>query len=433
MKMKGLRWWVVGLVAVAAVINYIDRQTLNVLWPTIGADLYPDKTVDERNQIFANITTIFILAYAFGQAIFGKIFDWLGTRIGFALSIGFWSLATVLHMFARGFWSFAILRVILGVSEAGNWPGAAKSNGEWFPAKQRALAQGIFNAGASLGGLISIPVIGFLAVAMEWQVIFVVVGIIGFLWLIPWMILVKAPPESHPWITEEEREYILSGRIVGSSEETIEDVDPYNPTTFELLTRKQSWGVIIASATIDPIWWMFIVWIPIYLSTSFGMDIGDIARFGWVPFMGAMIGALFGGFLSQELAKKGWSINAVRKFVITGGALIMLICLLALAKPASAFAAVLIMAGVLFGFQIAISSVQTLPADLYGGATVGTLAGFSGMAAKFTAAAMTYIIPAITLGGNFAPAFIMGAGLVITAMLSIWILCPKIEQLKPKS
>lgn len=432
MTMKGLRWWVVGLVALAAVINYIDRQTLAVLWPTISEELYPEKTVDERTAIYGAISTIFILAYAFGQAIFGKIFDWLGTRIGFALSIGFWSLATVLHAFARGIVSFSILRVILGVAEAGNWPGAAKGNAEWFPAKQRALAQGIFNAGASLGGLISIPVVGYLGLVLSWQAVFIIVGLVGFLWLVPWMVLVKAPPEKHPWITAEEREYILSGRL-GNKEagEPVEEVEAYNPTTSELLGRKQSWGVIIASAAIDPIWWLFIVWIPIYLSQSFGMDLGEIAKFGWVPFVGAIVGALFGGFVSQALMKK-WTVNAVRKFVITMGGVIMLICLLSLSSPGSPMAAVLIMAGVLFGFQIAISSVQTLPADMFGGQTVGTLAGLAGMAAKFAAAGVTYLIPAITKGGNFAPAFIFGAGLAITAIAAIWILCPKIEQLKPK-
>lgn len=434
MKMKGLRWWVVGLVALAAVINYIDRQTLSVLWPTISEELYPDKTLDERNVIYGTISTVFILAYAFGQAIFGKIFDWLGTRIGFALSIGFWSLATMLHAFAKGIVSFSIFRVILGVAEAGNWPGAAKANAEWFPAKQRALAQGIFNAGASLGGLVSIPVVGFLALVMSWQAIFIVVGLIGFLWLVPWWILVKSPPEKHPWITEEEREYILTGMSVKTdASEDSTDSEAYNPGTGELLTRKQSWGVIIASAAIDPIWWLFIVWIPIYLSQTFGMDVKGIAIFGWVPYLGAIVGALFGGLLSQSLMKKDWSVNAVRKLVITFGCVIMLISLLSLSNPGTPLAAVLIMAGVLFGFQIAISSVQTLPADLYGGKTVGTLAGFAGMAAKFAAAGVTIIIPIITAGGNFTPAFILGAGMAITAMAAVWFLIPKVEPLKKKA
>ena len=127
MKIKGLRWWVIALIALATVINYIDRQSLSVLWPEIAPELFPDKSVDERKEIYAWISVIFVFSYAFGQAIFGKIFDWVGTRIGFALSIGIWSIATALHAFAKGFASFAVFRSILGVAEAGNWPGATKS------------------------------------------------------------------------------------------------------------------------------------------------------------------------------------------------------------------------------------------------------------------------------------------------------------------
>ena len=144
MKVKGLRWWVITLIALATIINYIDRQALSVLWPSIVEDLFPDESAFERKQIYANISIVFVFAYAFGQAIFGKIFDWIGTRLGFVLAIAVWSLATAAHAFAQGMMSFAIFRAILGVSEAGNWPGAAKANAEWFPTKERALAQGIF-------------------------------------------------------------------------------------------------------------------------------------------------------------------------------------------------------------------------------------------------------------------------------------------------
>ena len=253
MKMKNLRWWVVSLVALATVINYIDRSALSVLWPDIVQDLFPEKSDLERKQIYANISIVFILSYAFGQAIFGKIFDWVGTRLGFVLSIGVWSLATAAHAFAQGVLSFSIFRAILGVAEAGNWPGAAKSNADWFPSKERALAQGIFNSGAAIGGIIAIPLIAYLTVFFNWQMVFVVVGLVGLLWLVPWIILVKAPPKSHPWITEDERAYILSGQRTVESDTTSEE-DEYNPTTKELLSRKQSWGVIIASAAIDPIW-----------------------------------------------------------------------------------------------------------------------------------------------------------------------------------
>jgi ACS family hexuronate transporter-like MFS transporter len=431
MRIRNLRWWVVALIALATIINYIDRQSLNVLWPAISADLYPNKTADERKEIFAFISAVFVFSYALGQAIFGKIFDWVGTRTGFILSIGIWSLATAAHAFARGIVSFSIFRAILGVAEAGNWPGATKGNAEWFPVRERALAQGIFNSGAAIGGIISIPLIAFLTVYLKWQAIFVLVGLIGLFWLIPWMILVKSPPKSHPWITDEERAYILTGqRAPDKSDAT--SIDDYTPSTSEMLKRKESWGVIIASAAIDPIWWLFVFWIPIYLFEVYGMDVKTIGLYGWVPYVGAMFGAWGGGLLAQNRIKAGWTVDRTRKVIITLGCLIMLPTLLAMSNPGGPTSAVLLMAVILFGFQMAIGNVQTLPSDLFGGASVGTLAGLSGMAAKLGAVTLTSLVPWLTSGGSYAPAFIIGAGLAVLAMTSIWILCPTIEPLKAK-
>lgn len=420
------------LIALATVINYIDRQSLGVLWPDIAADLYPDNTDDERKEIYGWISVIFIFSYAFGQAIFGKIFDWIGTRLGFALSIGVWSIATALHAVAQGVLSFGIFRSILGVAEAGNWPGAAKGNAEWFPTQERAFAQGLFNSGAAIGGIISIPLIAFLTVYFSWQSIFILVGLTGLLWLIPWMVLVKSPPKTHPWLTEEERQYILSGQQNQDLDEDGEYDEGYNPSTGELLARKESWGVIIASAAIDPIWWLFVVWIPIYLNEVYGMDVKTIGIYGWVPYVGAMVGAWFGGLLAQNRIKVGWSVDKTRKLVITLGCLIMLPTLLMMSNPGGPTTAVLLMAVILFGFQTAIGNVQTLPSDFYGKKTIGTLAGFAGMAAKLGAVGLTSLVPILTLGGNYTPVFIIGAGLALIALAAIWILCPKIEPLKPK-
>ncbi|MEM8528797.1 MAG: MFS transporter [Bacteroidota bacterium] len=431
MKIKGLRWWVIALIATATIINYIDRQSLGVLWPEIADDLYPDKTDDQRKEIYGLISTIFIFSYAFGQAIFGKIFDWIGTRLGFALSIGVWSIATALHAVANGLLSFGIFRSILGIAEAGNWPGAAKGNAEWFPTKERAFAQGLFNSGAAIGGIISIPLIAYLTIHFNWQVIFVLVGVTGLLWLIPWLVLVKAPPKSHPWLTEEEKEYILSGQKNQDIDNDGEYDEGYNPSTPEMLSRKQSWGVVIASAAIDPIWWLFVIWIPIYLNEVYGMDVKSIGLYGWVPYVGAMLGAWFGGLLAQNRIKAGWTVDKTRKLVITLGCVIMLPSLLALSNPGAPVNAVLIMAVVLFGFQTAIGNVQTLPSDLFGKKTVGTLAGFSGMAAKLGAVGLTSLIPILTAGGNYTPAFVVGAALAVITMASVWILCGKIEPLKP--
>ncbi len=432
MKLKNLRWWVIALIALATVINYIDRQSLSVLWPEIVEDLFPDESALERKQIYANISIIFVFSYAFGQAIFGKIFDWVGTRMGFVLAIGVWSIATALHAVAQGVISLSIFRSILGVAEAGNWPGAAKSNAEWFPTKERALAQGIFNSGAAIGGIISIPLIAYLTVFFSWKMIFIIVGLIGLLWLIPWVILVKAPPKTHPWLTDEEREYILTGQ---KPEETDDDSDEdeYDPTTAQVLSHKQSWGVIIASAAIDPIWWLFVFWIPIYLNEVYGMDVKSIGLYGWVPYVGAMFGAWFGGLLAQNRMKAGWNVNKTRKLTISLGCLIMLPALLAMANPGAPVIAVLIMAVILFGFQTAIGNVQTLPSDLFSGKTVGTLAGFSGMAAKLGAVGLTSLVPWLTADGNYSPAFVIGASLAIIAMLSVWILIPTVERLKTQA
>ena len=429
MKLQGLRWWVIALIALATVINYIDRSALSVLWPDIVEELFPDETALERKQIYANISIVFILSYAFGQAIFGKIFDWIGTRLGFVLSIGVWSLATAAHAFAQGALSFSIFRAILGVSEAGNWPGAAKSNADWFPTKERALAQGIFNSGAAIGGIIAIPLIAYLTVFFSWKMVFIVIGLVGLLRLIPWIILVKAPPKSHPWITDEEREYILTGQK-NVDNGVICDEDEYNPSTKELLSRKQSWGVIIASAAIDPIWWLFVFWIPIYLNEVYAMDVKSIGIYGWVPYVGAMFGAWFGGLLAQNRIKAGWNTDKTRKLTITLGCLIMLPALLAMASPGGPTTAVMIMAVILFGFQTAIGNVQTLPSDLFGKKAVGRLAGFSGMAAKLGALGLTALVPILTADGNYTPAFVIGASLAVIAMLAIWVLIPKVEPLK---
>ena len=428
MKIKHLRWWVIGLIALATVINYIDRQSLNVLWPQISAELYPDKTEDERKAIYAFISVIFVFAYAFGQVIFGRIFDRVGTRMGFVFAIGLWSVATAMHAFAKGLITFSLFRGVLGVAEAGNWPGAAKGNAEWFPSVERALAQGLFNSGAAIGGIVSIPLIAYLSIHLSWQSIFLLVGAVGLLWLVPWLLIVRAPPGSHPFITDEERNFILQGQADQPGDES--ETEVYTPSTAELLKRRESWGVIIASAAIDPIWWLFVFWIPIYLSEVYGMDVKTIGIYGWVPYVGAMFGAWFGGLLARNRISSGWSVDRSRKVTISLGCLIMLPSLLAMANPGSPVGAVLLMAVILFGFQTAIGNVQTLPSDLLGRGSVGSLAGLAGTAAKLAAAGLTALVPWLTAGGNYTPAFVIGAVLAVVAMASVWLLCPKIELLE---
>ena len=422
--MKGnLRWFIVGLVALATVINYIDRGALGFLWPEISEELGLTKTD------YAIIINVFTFAYAFGQTLFGKIFDWIGTRLGFVLSIVVWSAATMLHAFASSMTSFAIFRGLLGVAEAGNWPGATKANAEWFPIKERALAQGIFNSGAAIGGIISAPLIGIMFVFFgSWKTTFIAIGALGFLWLIPWLILYKSGPEDHPWLSPEERDYILTGQ---KNAETNTEAT-YAPNSAEILSRKESWGVILSSFFLDPIWWLFVGWLPLYLSETYGFGVVEIAKYAWVPYVGAMFGAWFGGLLAQNRISAGWTVNKTRKSIIGLGGLIMLISLLMTMKAATPLVAVLLMAAILFGFQTAVGNIQTLPSDFYSGKSVASLAGFAGTAAKLAVVGLNFLIPVITVN-SYAPAFAVGAALAICSVLSVWILCGNIQPLKPRA
>ena len=423
MKIKNLRWYIVTLVAIATVINYIDRGALGFLWPEISKDLGLSKAD------YAIILNVFTFAYAFGQTLFGRIFDWIGTRLGFILSIAVWSAATMLHAVAGGLASLAIFRGLLGVSEAGNWPGATKANAEWFPIKERALAQGVFNSGAAIGGIFSAPIVAYLFVFLEsWQATFITIGGLGFLWLVPWLIVYKSGPAKHPWLSEAEREYILTGQ---RNKETNE-VASYAPGAVEILSRKQSWGVIMASFFLDPIWWLFVFWLPLYLAETYGFGVAEIGQFAWIPYVGAMFGAWFGGLLAQNRISAGWTVNKVRKFVISLGGLIMLIALLMTMKASTPMIAVLLMAVILFGFQTAVGNIQTLPSDFYSGDSVGTLAGVAGTAAKLAVVGLNFLIPVITVN-SYAPAFAVGAALAILTVLSVWILCGKIQPISPRS
>lgn len=408
--MKGLRWLVMMLVAAATIINYIDRSALAVMWPGIADELGMDK------QDYANIVTVFLIGYAIGQTLFGKLFDALGTRVGFILSIVVWSISIGLHCVARSALSFGLFRVLLGVGEAGNWPGATKAAAEWFPVKERALAQGIFGAGASLGSIVAPPLVAVLYAYVGWKATFILIAVLGFIWIVPWLIIYKSGPSAHPWVTEEERNYILSGQV-----RAVEKQAEYVPSLGQLLRHRQSWGVIAARFFIDPIWWLFVAWLPLYLNERFGFDVKQIGLFAWVPFVGAAIGALTGGWLCGRLLARGWSVNRARKSVIGLGLALMLPSLLFTAVASTPLLAVLSIAVILFGFQAAITNIQTLPSDFFSGKTVGSLAGVSGTAAVLGVIACMQLVPALTADGDYTPFFVLGALLVPLVFVSLWL------------
>lgn len=423
MKIKGLRWFIVTLVAIATVINYIDRNALAVMWPAISEDLGMDKSD------YANIVSFFMIGYAIGQSMFGKIFDKIGTRLGFLLAIVVWSLSIAAHAVVRTALAFSVVRFIMAIGEAGNWPGATKANAEWFPIRQRALAQGIFNSGASLGAVISAPLVALAYLAWGWKSTFVALALLGLVWIVPWMILYKANPDKHPWLSDEERKLILDGQKV--EKEGGGEVELYTPTWREMMRYKQSWSVIMSRFFLDPVWWLFVTWLPLYLVERFGFDIKQIGLFAWVPYVGAAVGAVFGGWLAGALINKGWTVNKARKFTIAMGGVIMLPSLLLTAFAATPLIAVLLIALILFGFQIAIGNIQTLPSDYFSGKSVGSLAGVGGTSAVVGVLITIQLVPIIT-AQSYVPFFVLGALLVPLAILSVWILGGRIEPVAEK-
>ena len=417
MKLKGLRWWIIALVCLATVINYIDRSALGIMWPEMSKDLGLTK------EDYSWIINIFTITYAAGKFISGKLYDKVGTKIGFVLSIFFWSLASVLHFFAKGAASLGIFRGLLGVAEAGNWPGAVKNNAEWFPIKERGLAQGIFNAGAAIGSIVAAPAVSELFGVYGWRVTFVIIGVLGFLWIIPWLIFNKTNPKNHPWITDEEKKHIESGRLESRQNKQ----DDKSLSVIEILSKKESWGVIAARFFIEPIWWLFVFWMPIYLFDEFGFNVKEIGLYAWFPYVGAMIGSLAGGWYVKYLMNKV-NLDKSRKRVISIGAAIIVIGILGailFADTPMKFVSFVFI--VLFGFQFSISNIQTIPSDLLNGKSVGTLAGLGGSIGAVSVIIMNWLIPKITTE-SYTPAFIILAVLAPLAVLSIYIL---IKEIKP--
>lgn len=416
---SSVRWLIIGLIALATVINYIDRSALAVMWPAIAKDVGASK------DDYALLVTVFMLAYAAGQFLFGRLFDIIGTRFGFVLSIGVWSISIALHSVTHSILSFSLVRAMLGLSEAGAWPGAVKANAEWFPARERALAQGIFNAGASVGAVISAPLIAFLYLWLGWRATFVVVGALGFLWLLPWLVIYRAGPDRHPWVSEAER-LLIQDRDTQRASSTQSE---YMPSLRQVMSHRQSWGIVISRFLLDPIWWLFVSWLPIYLAETFGFDVKQIGLFAWVPYVGAALGSLGGGWLSGRLIAAGWSVDRARKWSITLGCVVMGPALLGAVLATNPTYAVLTIAVALGGFQIAIGNIQTLPGDILGDKSVGSLAGISGMAAVAGTLILTWLVPVMTRT-SYAPIFVVAAALVPLSLVATWVVTGPIKKLQ---
>ena len=397
-KIVGLRWWIVGLVFLATLINYIDRLTISVLAPVITKDL------GLTNTQFGGIVTWFLLAYTISQGLSGKLYDRIGTRLGFVVSITIWSVAAISHAFARGLGTLSLFRFVLGLGEAGNWPGAAKTVAEWFPINQRALGMAIFNSGAAIGSIVAPPLMVWLQLKYGWQTTFIVTGVLGFLWLALWLFFYQSP-QKHRWITEEELRLIEEGKNgdgrktrgrrdtedarIASTRVSASSSLPVTPSPTlplssprwrDLLRYRQVWAIVLSRFLTDPVWWLYITWLPKYLADARGFSLTKIGLFAWVPYVAADAGSLSGGWLSGHLIKRGWSVDSARKTVIAIAALLMPAGILA-AFVHDPLVALALIGVVLFGFQVWINNVQTLPSDFFPDRAVASVAGLGGTGA----------------------------------------------------
>lgn len=365
---RKLRWWIGGLLFLSTVINYIDRQTLSNLAPYLKVEF------NWTNTDYAMLAISFRVAYSIGLAVNGRLLDHIGTRLGLTLSVIWYSVVSMLTALARGLYSFAGFRFLLGAGESANWPGATKAVSEWFPKQERALATALFDSGSSIGGAIAPLIIVPIYLRWGWRPAFIIPGVLGFFWLILWRRFYHTP-ETHPRISAEELQMIQQDKL------------DYEPTEgvprkswFDLLKLPQTWGTIASKALTDPVWFFVTDWFPIYLvSKGINLKSGLIAV--WIPFIAADLGNFFGGWLSGYLIKLGWSLGAARRaLAVFGGFGVAL--LIPTIFTTNLFAIALLFGAATFAYAAFSTIANVLPADLFTSDSVATVSGMSGSAAQ---------------------------------------------------
>ncbi len=353
------------------------------------------------NTDFAWILIWFRVAYTIGQAVSGRVLDRVGTRRALTISVAFYSIVASLTSLARGIVSFKVFRFLLGAGESANWPGAAKAVSEWFPAKQRGLAVAIYDSGSSIGGVIAPFLVLFLYRHFgSWRPAFVITGCLGFLWLIAWTRLYR-PPEKHPRISPEELELILRDRSTATAEE--------KPAVSwrRLLRYRQTWGIVLGRAILDPYWFLIAEWFPLYLISK-GFQIEQSVLGFWAPFLGSDLGNLFGGALSSWWISRGWPVGKARRTVI----LIFGPCMLALVGAvytSNYVLLVLIFAFATFAYAACATMFLTMPADAFHTSAVASVSGLSGFAAGAVTVITTLSTGVVTDRFSFAPVILAAA------------------------
>jgi len=399
----------------ATVISYIDRQALSVNAPIVRDELRLS------NLQYSQLVTAFLVAYTIGQSLTGRLVDAVGTRIGFMLSMAWWSVAGMLHAVARGFGDLALCRFLLGLGEAGSWPASMRGTSQWFPLRERSLAVGFFGSGTAIGAVVAPPLVAGLSLAFGWRVSFLVTGALGFLWLAVWWWLYDRP-ETHPRLHAEERERIFSDRIV-------EESGGRGVGMADLLRHRKPWGVVLGRFFVDPAWWFYVFWLPNYLKNERGFDLEAIGLFAWIPFLAADAGNLFGGWLSGRLLRGGASLTRARKTVLLAGALGTLWGIPAV-RAAEASSCIALISLATFSFGLWTTNAMTLNADVVPYAAVGRMTGLSGTGSGIGGILFTPLTGWLVDRYSYEPVFWLVGILPLAGFFSLTYLTGEIEPIR---
>jgi MFS transporter, ACS family, hexuronate transporter len=404
-----LRWWIGALLFASTVINYIDRQTLNVLAPYLKAEYH------WTNSDFALIVIWFRISYAVVQLFGGRLVDVLGTRRGLGLAVAWYSVMAMLTSLASGLGSFCTFRFLLGAGEAANWPGATKAVSEWFPARERGIAVALFDSGSAIGGAVAPALVVWLfQVFGTWRPAFLITGALGFLWLLAWMATYHRP-EEHPRISDSERAMILKTRSGAEESRTSARV----PMSM-LVRYRQTWGVVLAKAILDPYWFLVADWFALFL-VSRGFKLEDTLVGFWIPFVCADLGNFVGGGLSSYFIHRGWSIGAARRiiFLICGPLMLLMI-------PAVFTTHLWLLIAefglATLGYAACATIFLTLPSDLFESGSVATVSGLAGMVTGFVTIVATWTIGAVTDKYSFAPILLGASAAPVLAAVAVFAL-----------
>ena len=404
-RLKALRWWIIALVMIGTIVNFLSRNSLAVAAPTLNLEL----GIDERQ--YSYITTAFQLGIML-QPLAGWVLDSIGLRIGVALFAIGWGVFTMAHALVGSWQGFAALRFLLGGVEGANHPGGMKTVATWFPAKERGLATGTYNLGASLGSMLAPPLVGAAILIWNWRGAFIVTGVICLIWVASWLYFYQSPAK-HRSITPEEREYIESGQ-----EAHLADTGE-RPSVIGLLARRNTWGIALPRFLADPTWGTLTFWMPFYLSQARGFDLKQIALFAWMPFVAADLGCMFGPAVALWLQKRGVSLINARRWAFTLGAA-MMTSMIFVAKVDSPYAAIALLSLGAFAHQTLSMSVITLASDLFRRNEVATVSGIGGTFANLGVMLFSLAIGGLVATVGYDPFFVALALLDLLAAAVLW-------------